>query len=335
MDLNILWFALVTILFIGFFFLEGFDYGVGMLIPFAGKKDGERRVVLNTIGPFWDGNEVWLLTAGGAIFAAFPNWYATLFSGFYLALFLILVTLIVRCVGIEFRSKHESQSWRNTWDWLICGSSFLSALLWGVAVSNLVAGVPIDASMEFVGTFFTLLSPFTVVGGLVFVLLFMFHGALFLKLKVGSKEIYDRVAKLATKVGFVLVPMVVLWVVMAFLTTDIYSKPLSLGLVVLAAVALLAAVYLQMKNKLGISFIASALTIVFVTTSVFAGMFPRVMISTLNPEWSLTIYNASSSPYTLKIMTIVALTLVPVVLLYQAWNYWIFRKRITTKDVEY
>lgn len=336
MDLNMLWFGLITILFIGFFFLEGFDYGVGMLIPFTGKNDGERRMVLNSIGPFWDGNEVWLLTAGGAIFAAFPNWYATLFSGFYLALFFILVTLILRCVGIEFRSKHESPKWRMTWDWIICVSSLLSALLWGVAVSNLVAGVPIDANMEFVGNFFTLLSPFTIVGGLVFVLLFMFHGALFLKLKIGNKAILDRCTNIATKSGLILVPAVLLWVGMAFFMTDIYSKPVSIILVLLAAVALVASVVLQMKNKLGFSFIASALTIVFVTASVFAGMFPRVLISTLNPEWSLTIYNASSSPYTLKIMTIIALTLVPIVLLYQGWNYWIFKKRITSgKDLEY
>lgn len=335
MDLNILWFALVTVLFIGFFFLEGFDYGVGMLIPVVGKNDKERRVVLNTIGPFWDGNEVWLLTAGGAIFAAFPNWYATLFSGFYLALFLVLLMLIIRCVGIEFRSKMESQTWRNTWDMLIAVSSLLSALLWGVAVSNLMTGVPIDGNMQFTGTFFTLLTPFSVVGGIVFVLLFMFHGALFLKLKVGNEAIQSRVASLATKVGYILVVAVVLWVAMAIFMTDIYSNPISFILVVLAAVALLCAVFFQMKNKLGISFVANGLTILFVTASVFSGMFPRVMISTLNPEWSLTIYNASSSPYTLKIMTIVALTLVPVVLLYQGWNYWIFKKRITDHDVEY
>lgn len=335
MDLNILWFALITILFTGFFFLEGFDYGVGMLLPIVGKNDEERRIVLNTIGPFWDGNEVWLLTAGGAIFAAFPNWYATLFSGFYLALFLVLVMLIIRCVGIEFRSKVASVKWRKTWDNLIGIASLLSALLWGVAVSNLMRGVPIDQNMQFVGNFFTLLTPFTVVGGVVFVLLFLFHGALFLQLKVGAQAVAERVNRIAARAGVILIVAVVLWVIMAYLMTDIFSRPLSLVLVALAAVALISSVLLQMKKKIGLAFIASALVIVFVTIAVFAGMFPRVMISTLDPLWSLTIYNASSTPYTLKIMTIVALTLVPIVLLYQSWNYWIFRKRVTSDDVEY
>lgn len=336
MDLNILWFGLITILFIGFFILEGFDYGVGILIPFAGKNDKERRVVLNSIGPVWDGNEVWLLTAGGAMFAAFPNWYATLFSGFYLALFFILVVLILRCVGIEFRSKHESLKWRTTWDWIISISSLLAAFLWGVAVSNLVTGVPIGADMEFAGNFFTLLSPFTIIGGLVFVLLFIFHGALFLKLKIGNQDVLKRCENIARKFGFMVIPAVVVWVAMAFFTTDIYDKPIAMVLVMAAALALVLAVILQMKGKLGFSFVSSTLTILFVTASVFAGMFPRVLISTLNPEWSLTIYTASSSPYTLKIMTIIAVTLVPVVLLYQGWSYWMFRKRITGNgDLEY
>ena len=335
MDLNSLCFILVTVLFIGFFFLEGFDYGVGMLNPLVAKNDTERRIVLNTFGPFWDGNEVWLLTAGGAIFAAFPNWYATLFSGFYLALFLVLLTLIVRCVGIEVRSKKESQQWRNTWDLLIAISSFLSAFLWGVAVSNLMTGVPIDADMQFAGNFFTLLTPFTIFGGVVFVLLFAFHGALFLKLKAGSDAVLNRVKALADKLGLVLVVAVVIWVVLAYFLTDIYSGVLALVLVALAAVALVASVVLQLKDKKGFSFIAMFLAILCVTASVFAGMFPNVMISTLDPSWSLTIYNASSSPYTLKIMTVVAFTLVPIVLLYQSWNYYVFRKRVTAKDVKY
>ncbi|MBQ5658392.1 MAG: cytochrome d ubiquinol oxidase subunit II, partial [Peptococcaceae bacterium] len=167
MELNVLWFILIGVLFAGFFILEGFDYGVGIMLPFVGKTDDERRVVLNTIGPFWDGNEVWLLTAGGAIFAAFPNWYATLFSGFYLALFLILIGLIVRGVAIDFRSKVENATWRKTWDVLFFVGSLLPALLFGVAVSNFLTGVPIDANMEFVGNLFTLITPFTLLGGIV------------------------------------------------------------------------------------------------------------------------------------------------------------------------
>ncbi|MQL53765.1 cytochrome d ubiquinol oxidase subunit II, partial [Desulfofundulus thermobenzoicus] len=191
MDLNVLWFILITVLFVGYFFLEGFDYGVGTLVPFLGKNDAERRMLINTIGPFWDGNEVWLLTAGGAIFAAFPHWYATLFSGFYLALFLMLLALIGRGVAFEFRSKEDRPGWRNLWDWVLCAGSLVPALLWGVAVTNLVKGVPIDSHMQYAGNFFTLLSPYTLVGGLATLLLFTFHGALFLSLKTGG-ELVER-----------------------------------------------------------------------------------------------------------------------------------------------
>src|SRR5512136_82348 len=183
MTLNILWFVLVAVLFTGFFFLEGFDYGVGILLPFLGKQDGERRMLINTIGPFWDGNEVWLLTAGGAMFAAFPNWYATLFSGFYLALLLILLALIVRGVAFEFRSKDKNPRWRSLWDWLIFVGSFVPALLWGVALANIVKGVPIDASKNYVGGFFNLLNPYALVGGLTSLAGFALHGAIFLSLK--------------------------------------------------------------------------------------------------------------------------------------------------------
>ena len=183
MDLTVVWFGLITVLFIGFFVLEGFDYGVGMLLPFLGKNDVERRMIINTIGPVWDGNEVWMITAGGALFAAFPHVYATMFSSFYLALFLMLLALIGRGVAFEFRSKDESPVWRNTWDWLIFFGSAVPAFLWGVAVTNLLQGIMIDERMIYVGTFGDLLSPYTIVGGLTFVLVFLFHGAMFLTLK--------------------------------------------------------------------------------------------------------------------------------------------------------
>src|SRR5512143_431159 len=183
MDLNTLWFGLIAVLFVGFFFLEGFDYGVGSLLAVVGKNDRERREVVNSIGPFWDGNEVWLLTAGGAMFAAFPHWSATLFSGFYLALVLMLFALILRGVAFEFRSKVENPAWRRTWDWAIVFGSFVPALLWGVAVANLLRGVPIDQKMNFVGTFFDLLGPYALLGGVAFVALFLLHGALFLNLR--------------------------------------------------------------------------------------------------------------------------------------------------------
>ncbi len=337
MDLNTIWFVLVTVLFIGFFFLEGFDYGVGILLPFIAKDDKHRRLVINTIGPFWDGNEVWLLTAGGAIFAAFPHWYATLFSGFYLALVLMLLALIVRGVAFEFRSKSDNPTWRATWDWMIFVGSFVPALLWGVAVANLIRGVPIDEEMNYVGGFFNLLNPFALVGGVVFVLLFSLHGAIFLSLKTT-----DAMQQLARKVSLGLwlptVIAVVALVVYGYLDTDMFGpKPISPYICpVIAALALLACGWFMKQNKCGWGFIMTGLTITFATIMVFVGLFPRVMVSSLDNAWSLTIYNASSSPYTLKIMTTVALICTPIVLLYQAWTYWIFRKRVSLdSEMEY
>ncbi|ACL19367.1 cytochrome d ubiquinol oxidase subunit II [Desulfitobacterium hafniense] len=334
MDLNILWFILISVLFIGFFFLEGFDYGVGILLPFMGKNDTERRIVINTIGPVWDGNEVWLITAGGAIFAAFPNWYATLFSGFYLALFFILVALILRGVAFEFRSSDRSPRWRSAWDGGIFVGSLLSAILWGVAVTNILRGVPINGEMQYVGTFFDLLSPYTLLGGVTTLLLFTVHGALYLTLKTEG-EMVRRAWGIAKAVSVAALVVLVLLAAMTYLQTDLFlSTPATLGILV-CALAMILTVLFTYKKAAGKAFIASSLTIASLVLSVFLGLFPRVMVSSLNPEWSLNIYNASSSPYTLKIMTIVALTLVPIVLAYQIWTYWVFRKRVTAKDVHY
>ncbi len=334
MDLNILWFILVAVLFIGFFFLEGFDFGVGMLLPFLGKNDNERRVIINSIGPEWDGNEVWLITAGGALFAAFPNWYATLFSGFYLALFVILVGLIVRGVAFEFRSSDRNPAWRNLWDWMIFVGSFLSALLWGVAVTNLLQGVPIDANMQYVGGFWNLLSPYTLVGGLTTLLVFTLHGALFLTLKIEG-DMVERARRVATRVGLVTIPVVLVLALLTYVNTDLFTKAGAAVVFVGSAVFLVLAWLLLKSGRNGWAFIANGLTIVCFTVAMFWGLFPRVMVSNLNPDWSLTIYNASSSPYTLKVMTVVALTMVPIVLLYQAWTYWVFRHRVTDKHLHY
>lgn len=334
MDLNILWFILITVLFIGFFFLEGFDFGVGILLPFLGRNDSERRVVINTIGPVWDGNEVWLITAGGAMFAAFPNWYATLFSGFYLALFLVLAAIIIRGVAFEFRSSDSSPRWRNTWDWMIFLGSFLSALLWGVAMTNVVKGVPIDAKMQYVGSFFTLLNPYALVGGLTTLLVFILHGALYLNLKT-TGEMAKRAAQTAQKAALVAIPVVLLFAGLTYLQTDLFTK-LGAGITLLASgVVLILTNVLIRFRKWGWAFLANGVTILLFTVALFWGLFPRVMISSLNPAWSLTIYNASSSPYTLKIMTMIALTMVPIVLLYQGWSYWVFHKRVTEKDLHY
>lgn len=334
MDLNILWFVLIGVLFVGYFFLEGFDYGVGTLLPFIGKTDIERRMTINTIGPFWDGNEVWLLTSGGAIFAAFPHWYATLFSGFYLAFFLMLVALIVRGVAFEFRSKDDRPAWRSLWDWMIFAGSLIPALLWGVAITNLVRGVPIAANMQYVGTFWDLLSPYALVGGLTTLLLFTFHGALFLTLKTEG-VLMERAHRAASVVGVLAVPALLLLVLLSYSQTDIFTGA-GAGVVFWAAVpALVLACWLIRSGRHAWAFIMNGLTIVLFTVALFWGLFPRVMVSSLNPEWSLTVYNASSSPYTLKVMTIVAVTLVPIVLLYQAWTYWVFRQRVTAKQLEY
>ncbi len=329
-DLNTLWFLLIAVLFTGFFFLEGFDYGVGILLPFVAKNDKERRVVINTIGPHWDGNEVWLITAGGAIFAAFPNWYATLFSGFYLALFLILFGLIVRGVAFEFRSKDDNPRWRKTWDVAIFVGSLIPALLWGVAFANILRGVPIDANMIYTGTLLTLLNPFGLLGGLLTLTLFVLHGALFLSLKTDS-VILDRVQGLLNRLWL---PVLIAFVGYSFLVTDFFDtrnlvQGIGLGV---AMAALLATGWLIRRQRLGLAFVGTGLTLVGTVVSLFGGLFPRVMPSSLGSQFDLTIYNASSSPYTLQIMSYVALIFVPMVLLYQGWSYWVFRKRVTLES---
>jgi cytochrome bd ubiquinol oxidase subunit II len=329
MTLNTLWFILITVLFTGFFFLEGFDYGVGILLPFLGKNDRERRAIINTIGPFWDGNEVWLLTAGGAMFAAFPNWYATLFSGFYLALFLMLVTLIVRGVAFEFRSKDKNPTWRAVWDWMIFVGSLVPSVLWGVAFGNLMRGVPIDGGMHYVGDFWYLLNPYALAGGLASLSAFTLHGAIFLSLKTRG-PVTDRAHAAAARLWLPTVILVFIYVVAGYFATDMFTRlGVNPGVVpVGAGVALLLAGWFIRNKRDGWAFAMTGLTIAFSAITIAMGLYPRLMVSSLNPDWSLTIYNASSSPYTLEVMSIVALIFVPVVLLYQGWSYWVFRERI-------
>jgi len=328
--LQILWFILIAVLWIGFFFLEGFDFGVGMLLPFLGKKDEERRAIINSIGSVWDGNEVWLLTAGGATFAAFPHWYATMFSGFYLALFLLLIGLIIRGVSFEYRSKDAAPRWRNTFDWLIAVGSFLPALLLGAAFANLARGVPIDAHKMFTGNLFTLLNPYGLLGGVTTVATFLLHGANFLGLKLEG-QLRDRVNNFAKKLWIV---TSVLYIALGIFTyaAGFWARGIvNPGIIPISAVAvLLAAGYFINKKMEGWAFIMVALNIVLTQVTFFSMTFPNVMLSTTNPEWSLTIYNASSSQYTLTVMSIVALIFVPIVLAYQGWTYYMFRKRIST-----
>ena len=332
MDLNTLWFILIAILWIGFYFLEGFDFGVGMLLPFVGKTDSERRAMLNTIGPHWDGNEVWLLTAGGATFAAFPHWYATMFSGFYLALFLLLFGLIIRGVAFEFRSKDANPRWRRFWDWAIFTGSFLPALLLGVAFANLAKGLPIDASMTFTGNLLTLLNPYGLLGGLATVAVFLLHGAAFLSLKTDG-ELRVKAEAVAKKLWVPAVALVVLLAVATFFYTDMVERHgLVPGIIPLGAlISLLMAGWFIQRKQTGWAFGMTGLSIVLTQVTFFIIMFPRVMISSTNEAFSLDIWNASSSPYTLKVMTIVALIFVPIVLAYQGYTYWVFRKRVTTE----
>lgn len=332
MDLNTIWFILIAVLYTGFFVLEGFDFGVGILLPFLGKKDIERRAMINTIGPHWDGNEVWLLTAGGATFAAFPQWYATMFSGFYLPFFLLLVALILRGVAFEFRSKDTNPLWRSLWDWCIFAGSLIPALLLGVAFANLAKGVPIDANMEYVGGFFNLLNPYALLAGVAAIVAFALHGAIFLSMKT-TGDLLEKAQKTTWRLWIPAVVLLLALLVGTYLSTDILDKlGVVLGIVPIAGfVAILISGYFLRKGQYGWSFSMTCVSIAGAIITLFMILFPRVMISSLNPDWSLTIYTASSSDYTLKTMTIVALIFVPIVLAYQIWTYWIFRKRITAE----
>lgn len=335
--LQILWFILITVLFIGYFFLEGFDYGVGILMPFLGKNDTDRRVIINTIGPHWDANEVWLLTAGGAVFAAFPQWYATMFSGFFLPLLLMLVGLIVRAVAFEYRSKHDTESWRSFWDWMIFLGSFLPAILWGVAVGNLIIGVPIDQTMTYTGGFFNLLNWYSLVGGLTWIALFSLLGALFLTLKTNG-NVMDAAHSAAMKWWLPTVILVVIFFVGGHFMHDSLGSSGVIGLILLllAAVLLLSSGIFIKNNQHGKAFTAVSLVVILGTIYVFYSLYPNVMISSTSEANNLNIGNASSSAYTLKVMSIVALFFVPIMLIYQIWSYRIFKDRISSSsELEY
>ncbi|GGW52701.1 cytochrome c oxidase assembly protein [Streptomyces lucensis JCM 4490] len=329
MELHDVWFVLIAVLWTGYFFLEGFDFGVGILTRLLARDRPERRVLINTIGPVWDGNEVWLLTAGGATFAAFPEWYATLFSGFYLPLLLILVCLIVRGVAFEYRAKRPEEKWQRNWETAIFWTSLLPAFLWGVAFANIVRGVKIDRHFEYVGSVGDLLNPYALLGGLVTLSLFTFHGAVFTALKTVG-DIRTRARNLARWVG-----LVTAVVALAFLlwTQADSGDGKSLVALVVAVGALAAALVANQLGREGWSFALSGVTIVAAVAMLFLSLFPNVMPSTLDGGWSLTVTNASSSPYTLKIMTWCAAVATPIVLLYQGWTYWVFRKRIGTQHI--
>ena len=329
MHLSDLWFIAIAVLWAGYFVLEGFDFGVGILLPVLGRDETDRRVMINTIGPFWDGNEVWLLTAGGATFAAFPSWYAAMFSAFYLPLLIVLVALIIRGVAFEYRGKRDHVRWRAGWDASIFLGSLVPALLWGVAFGNIVRGVPLSADHEYTGNLLTLLNPYGLLGGLTTLGLFVTHGAFFLALKT-TGEIRIRARRLARYVG---VPTAALAVTFLALDSDLRHTPAAIALAAVAALALVGALLANVAGREGWAFIGTAVTIGLAVVALFTGLYPNVLPSTLNHAYSLTVHNASSSPYTLKIMTWVAVVLTPIVLVYQGWTYWVFRKRIATHHI--
>ncbi len=329
MELTTVWFVLIAVLWIGYFTLEGFDFGVGMLLPVLGRTERERRVLINSVGPVWDGNEVWVLVAGGATFAAFPEWYATLFSGFFLPLLLILLALIVRNLAFEYRSKRDDDTWRARWDAALIVGSFVPALLWGVAFANIVAGVPIDAHKEFTGNLFTLLNPFGLLGGLVTLGLFLTHGAMFVALKTDG-DIRHRARALSVRLGLVTAVVAVAFLLWAQLKTGNVGSAVFF---VLGAVALLAGIYAAQLGREGWGFIGTFATIALAVAGLFTALFPMVMPSTTRLIYSLTTTNASATHYTLTIMTWVAVVFTPIVLGYQAWTYWVFRKRISVHHI--
>lgn len=330
MNLNTLWFGIITFLFAGFLFLEGFDFGVGMLMPLVGRNAEERRTVTSAIGPFWDGNEVWLLVSGAAMFAAFPGWYATMFSSFYLVMVALLVALILRGVGFEFRNRHENPRWTQFWDAMIAGGSLVAAFIWGVALTDLVKGLPIDGKQHYVGGVADLFSPFSLLGGVALVSIFLLHGANFLSLKTEG-EIRAR-AERAAKMLWLPVALVVGGLgAYATVATDVFHSTVATIAAIGAAGTLALAGGCLLAGRYGLAFLLNGLTVIGIVLAIFGGLFPRVMVSSLNPAYSLTITNAAATAKSLEITTWFSLTLIPVVVGYQAWNYWVFRKRVNLK----
>ncbi|QAY74156.1 cytochrome d ubiquinol oxidase subunit II [Agromyces protaetiae] len=330
MDLAVLWFWIVAVLFVGYFVLDGFDFGVGMSLPFLGKDDTDRRVLINTIGPVWDLNETWVIVAGASLFAAFPEWYASLFSGFYLALLLILLALIARGVSFEYRHQRPEAAWKARFDWMIVIGSAVPALLWGVAFANIVQGVPLDEGHNFTGNLLTLLNPYALLGGVTTLLVFFVHGVVFVSLKTEG-DLRVRAQRLATRAGVVTIVVAAAFLVWTGLA---YGSVWFWILAAVAAVALIGGWLANTRGREGVAFTLLAVTIASTVLALFASLFPDVLPASNDPANSLTIENASSTPYTLEFMTWVAGVALPLVLLYQGWTYWIFRKRVKRSTIE-
>jgi cytochrome bd ubiquinol oxidase subunit II len=336
MDLQLFWFLLIAVLWGGYFVLEGFDFGVGMMLPFVGGSERDRRTMLETIGPVWDGNEVWLVVAAGATFAAFPEWYATMFSGFYLALLLILVLLIARVVSFEWRDKSESPRWRSLWFGVNTLASFAAPFLWGVALASLLSGVPLNSDGDFAGSFWDLFSLYSVFAGLALVVLCAFHGATFLTLRTRG-ELSERAAhaarvlSVATAVVGSAFLLATVGVALDRNDKDVFPPILP---ALLGIAALVLAVGFVVRRRTGAAFAMTALGVLLTVATLFTSLYPRVFVSTPDFGNSLTVEGASSSHYALGVMTVAALILTPLVLLYQGWTYYVFRTRLGDEEVE-
>ena len=336
--LNIIWFILWGLLWAIYFMLDGFDLGAGTLMPFIAKNEDEKRVIYNAMGPLWDGNEVWLITAGGVTFAAFPITYAVMFNGLYSALLLLLFALIVRGVSFEFRGKVQSESWKKVWDFCMFIGSFLPALLLGVAFANIFKGLPIDKDGIFHGGLFTLLNIYGLIGGVLFVLMFLVHGAIWIAIK-SEGELHERAGNTANKIWVLELIFAVIFLIASAFATNLwknYTKHILLWIIPLLAVLglILIKVYL-VKKSYWKAWFSSALFIVMATFFGVAGLYPNMIPSSLDPSASLTIYNSSSSPLTLKVMLVVAIIFVPIVIGYQLWVYNLFKGKIKKEDLSY
>lgn len=335
MSLQIFWFCLIAVLWSGYFLLEGFDFGVGILLAFLPRDERERSTMLETIGPVWDGNEVWLVVAAGATFAAFPAWYATMFSGFYLALLLILVLLIVRVVSFEWREKSDDPRWRTTWRWANTVGSIGAPFIWGVALANLVHGVPLNSSGDFTGNILDLFSAYTVLAGIAVVALFALHGSTFLTLRTGG-DLRARAAAASRRLALpvaVVVAATLAWTVAVGIDRNDKSVfppilPAALGVAALVAAAVLVA-----RQRSGAAFVATGLATVLWVATIFTTLYPRVLVSHPTFSNSLTMSGAAAGHYALSVMTVVAVVLTPVVLLYQGWTYHVFRARLGGEPV--
>lgn len=338
MILESIWFFLWGLLWAVYFMTDGFDLGIGTLMPFLGKTEEDKRVMVTSMGPLWDGNEVWLLTAGGVTFAAFPQVYAVMFSSLYSALMLILFALILRGVAFEFRSKVDSGSWRKVWDVCIFIGSAAPALLFGVAFANIFRGIPIDQNGIYQGNLFTLLNPYGLIGGLLFLTIFLVHGSLWLSIK-SQGDLHQRAVSTANKLWPVLLVVAVIFLAASIFATPLYSNylnnPILFAVILITVLALLGIKFFLVKQAYFKAWFSSALTIVGATFYGVIGLYPNMFPSNIDAAYSLTAHNSASSPLTLKIMLVVVIIFVPIVLAYQIWAYNLFKGKVTEEDMVY